>query len=315
MSFVGRLWVRRGSEGSLGAKVASAFRLHEVVDGVHAAIAVPGEGAQGNAAIVDMGDRTLVFDTLVTPAAGEALAGDAERLTGRRAALVVNSHWHADHVLGNQAFAGAEIIATPTTRELMEGHRIAELLPPQVEAMGRLVAEETDPATKASLAATLAEGRRLLAALPTLRRTFPTVLFERHLTLRGSGRRADLLCLGGGHTRSDAFLHLPDDGVLITGDLVMVGVMPLLSHGDAAGWRQILASVRSLGAQRIIPGHGPVGGPEDLDRTDGYLAWVTELAAADPEAAPRVALPARFAGWRSAHLHAANLRSLLPPRP
>lgn len=291
--------------------MAAPFRLHRVVEGVHAAIAVPGEGAQGNAAIVDLGDRTLCFDTMLTPAAGEALAAAAERLTGRRATLVVNSHWHADHVLGNQAFAGAEIVATPTTRELMLAHAIAEKLPPQVEGLAKLAAEETDPATRAALGETLAEGRHLLAALPTLRRRFPTLLFERRLTLQGSHRRAELLSVGGGHTRSDAFLHLPDDGVAVTGDLVMGGAMPLLSDGDAGDWRQILARLRGLGVQHLVPGHGAVGGLEDLAGIDDYLAWITELVATDPEAAPRTPLPLRFAGWRSAHLHGANLKSLL----
>ena len=291
--------------------VATPFRLLEVVDGVHAAIALPGEGAQGNAAIVDLGDRTLCFDTLLTPGAGEALAAAAERLTGRRATLVVNSHWHADHVLGNQAFTGAEIIATPTTRELMLAHRIAEKLPPQVEGLEKLVAEETDRARKEGFAETLAEGRHLLSALPTLRRTFPTLLFNRHLALHGSRRRVDLLCLGGGHTRSDSFLHLPDDGVLIMGDLVMAGVMPLLSNGDAEEWRRILGHAREFRARHIVPGHGPAGGPDHLEWTDEYLAWLTEIVAADPEEAARVPLAAPFSGWRSAHMHAANVTSLL----
>ena len=50
-------------------------------------------------------------------------------LTGRTAALVVNTHWHSDHVSGNQVFAGAEILATPRTVEL-----IAETSSPDVAA-------------------------------------------------------------------------------------------------------------------------------------------------------------------------------------
>jgi glyoxylase-like metal-dependent hydrolase (beta-lactamase superfamily II) len=94
------------------------FLLERVADGVYAALARPGAGALGNAAIVDLGDRALVFDTFLMPQAARGLRGAAESLTGRPVAYVVNSHFHADHVCGNQVFADATIIATEQTRGL-----------------------------------------------------------------------------------------------------------------------------------------------------------------------------------------------------
>lgn len=291
--------------------MAAPFDLVPVADGVHAAIAVPGAGAQGNAAIVNLGDRTLVFDTLLTPAAGLALREAAERLTGRQPTLVVNSHWHADHVLGNQVFApGAVFIATEPTREWMLAHRIAERLPPQLAALQEQLAGETDEAARAAIAETLLEGRHLAAALPGLRRVYPDVLFDRRLTLQGEGRRADLLCWGGGHTSSDTFLYLPDDRVAVMGDLVMSGVMPLVT-GDASEWRRILERVRELRLERVVPGHGPPGGPDDVEGTDAYLAWVIEVTRSHGEDALRVPLPAPFASWTHGISHAGNVRALL----
>jgi glyoxylase-like metal-dependent hydrolase (beta-lactamase superfamily II) len=292
--------------------MALPFELQQVADGVHAAIAVPGAGAQGNAAIVDLGDRTLVFDTLLTPEAGNALCQAAERLTGRPPAHVVNSHWHADHVLGNQAFApGAVFIGTERTRELMLAHRIAERLPPQVAGLEERLAGETDQAARVAIAETLSEARHLMSALPGLRRVYPDVLFERRLALQGSERRADVLCYGGGHTRSDAFVHLPGERVALMGDLVMAGVMPLLAHGDAREWRRMLEEVRALDVDRIVPGHGRAGGPADLDLTDAYLAWAIEVAASGGKAALEVPLPEPFAAWTHGIAHAVNMQALL----
>lgn len=96
------------------------YRLREVGEGVWAAVASPGSEARANAGIVDLGDETLVFDTFMHPGPALALRDDAQRLTGRLPEIVVNSHWHADHVRGNQVFAGAEILATPRTKELVE---------------------------------------------------------------------------------------------------------------------------------------------------------------------------------------------------
>jgi glyoxylase-like metal-dependent hydrolase (beta-lactamase superfamily II) len=93
------------------------YRLDEIADGVVAAIATPDGGGRGNAAIVRLNGQTLVFDTGMTPQAGEELCEVAETLGPVR--WVVNSHWHADHIRGNQAFGDAEIVATTRTKELI----------------------------------------------------------------------------------------------------------------------------------------------------------------------------------------------------
>src|SRR5262249_56517697 len=91
----------------------------------------PGVGAMGNAAIVDLGERTLVFDTFLTTAAARELRETAERLTGRPASLVVNSHRHADHVMGNQVFVpDAVVISTANTRERLRITPLSPHLPP-----------------------------------------------------------------------------------------------------------------------------------------------------------------------------------------
>jgi len=76
------------------------FHLERVADGIYAAVVKPGTGAWGNAGIVDLGDKTVVFDTFATPQAARDLKVMAEQLTGRAVEVVVNSHRHIDHVGG-----------------------------------------------------------------------------------------------------------------------------------------------------------------------------------------------------------------------
>jgi Metallo-beta-lactamase superfamily len=98
------------------------YRLLEVADGVHAAIDVPGGGAAGNAAIVDLWGTTLVFDTGMTPQAGAELRRAAEEVAP--VSVVVNSHWHADLGLpGGDGRAQAEL--SPGARRLTEAVRVA----------------------------------------------------------------------------------------------------------------------------------------------------------------------------------------------
>src|SRR5512137_1203789 len=96
------------------------FHLERLADGVSAAINSEEGWAICNAGIIDLGDRTLVYDTFTSPQAASDLRDAAEYLTGRPARMVVNSHYHNDHIWGNQAFGPeVDIISTTKTRELI----------------------------------------------------------------------------------------------------------------------------------------------------------------------------------------------------
>ena len=99
------------------------FRLKQIAEGAYAVIATESGAAFSNAGIIDLGDVTLIFDTLMTPKAAKDLQAAAEQLTGRPATYVVNSHHHADHWSGNRGFADhVTIISTDQTREQMTTH-------------------------------------------------------------------------------------------------------------------------------------------------------------------------------------------------
>src|SRR5262249_52304603 len=168
------------------------YDLHEVGEGVWAAIVDDDLPAVGNAAIVDLGDATLVFDTTLSLELAERLREDARRLTGRDPSILANSHWHGDHMLGNQAFTGIRIVSTARTKELIE-----------------TVGAERLEANKAAFRE---ESPELLAIVLTP----PTETFDEVLDLG----RAELLTYGGGHTESDAVLWVADAGVLLAADLV-----------------------------------------------------------------------------------------------
>ena len=89
------------------------FRLERLSEGVYAAIHRSGGWAIGNAGIVDLGDRTLVFDTTYSPQAGADLRAAAEALFGRRVGLVVNT-------TGTAITSGA---TRPSTQQLPSSRR------------------------------------------------------------------------------------------------------------------------------------------------------------------------------------------------
>ncbi len=81
------------------------FSIVELADGVYAALHNGRGAAFSNAGVIDLGGKTVVFDTTKSPAAGTELARQALELTGNPASIVIISHHHDDHWMGNQAFS------------------------------------------------------------------------------------------------------------------------------------------------------------------------------------------------------------------
>ncbi|MBK9708318.1 MAG: MBL fold metallo-hydrolase [Acidobacteria bacterium] len=111
----------------------------------------------------------------------------------------------------------------------------------------------------------LSEGSKAPAILPTISIT------ER-LTLHRGKRIIDIRYLGSGHTAGDLVIHLPNEGILITGDLV-VWPVPLVGNPQSriGDWASTIEKMLALRPAIIVPGHGPVM------RDDSYLILLAEL--------------------------------------
>ena len=114
--------------------VSEHFRLETVGRGLVAAIHQESGAAIANAGIIDLGDSTMVFDTFISPAAAKDLRQAAEILTGRPVSYVFNSHYHNDHIRGNQEFPDAQIISTSKTFDLIQTDGMEELAWDQANA-------------------------------------------------------------------------------------------------------------------------------------------------------------------------------------
>jgi cyclase len=255
------------------------YRLEEIANGVVAAIATPEGGGRGNAAIVRLDRDVLVFDTGMTPQAGAELREAGQRLG--RVRWVVNSHWHGDHVRGNQAFDDAEILATARTKELIET-RAAEQLAEQkaTDFDSVLDSRRTDPRRRypldKSFEARVEGVRQLASTIAAVELRPPTRTFDDRLELAPG---CTLFTLGGGHTESDALLVAADRRVAVVGDLLCVEMHPWIGHGDPDRWIEILHELETLDVDCFVPGHGRVATAEDVRALRDHL----RAFLADPE--------------------------------
>lgn len=259
------------------------FTLHHLCDGVYAAVAKPGQGAWSNAGIIDLGDNLLVFDSLSTPSAGEELRRQAESLTGKKVKYLINSHYHGDHVFGNQVFSDATIISTYVTEKLCKEKNKIEGYEKEKQDMNQYLLQlkskidsTEDIIIKTSLINQYQEMSKVLDDLSQLQIVLPSMLFEEKLTITGSDKTVELYCLGGGHSPSDTFMYLPKEKIAFMGDLVTEDLhVPIY---DPEEFLNILKRVKQIDINIMVPGHGNIADLTVCNSLIDYLSYMTQRA-------------------------------------
>ncbi|MFI6846766.1 MBL fold metallo-hydrolase [Kitasatospora sp. NBC_00085] len=223
----------------------------EVGEGVFAYVQPDGSWFLNNTAFLVGRQGVISIDTCATESRTRAYLDAVAGVTRGPVRTLVNTHHHADHTFGNYLLPGATII----------GHEQARA---EVMAFGRPynrgVWNEID------------FGEFELAP--------PFLTYTDGVTLWSDELRCDVRYVGGpAHTTNDSIVHLPDRSVLFAGDLLFKGGAPFVLMGSVSGAIEVLEKVvRPLDAQTIVPGHGPVCGPEVIDEALGYLRTVQEIA-------------------------------------
>lgn len=231
----------------------------ELAPGVFAYVQATGGFCIANAGIIGggAGERATVVDALFAPAMTAALLDQVRRVTGGAPGRLIDTHHHVDHTLGNGAFpADAEIVAHARAKAEME--RVGLGVLKLITRMAPHFEGQLDGVTE----------------------RLPDTTFDGEaLELEAGGRRLRLLHFGTGHTRGDVMVHLPDERVLFAGDVAFFYVAPLAFEGHTGNWIDVCKRVLALdGVDTILPGHGPVGGKDDLRAMLGYLELVRDGA-------------------------------------
>ncbi|MYS89689.1 MBL fold metallo-hydrolase [Streptomyces sp. SID5464] len=260
-----------------------AVRLEQVADGVFAYLQPDGGWCVNNAGLVVADGQAMLVDTAATEARARRLREAVASVTGAAPTTIVNTHSHGDHTFGNFVFPEAAVIGHERARDEMLAARLhlTGLWPDVDWGDVQLVP--------------------------------PRIVFPDRLTLHLAERRVELLHLGPAHTSGDVVVWLPDSRVLFTGDIVMAGVTPFVPMGSVSGCLAALDALRGLEARVIVPGHGPVSGPEVLDDTAEYLRLLRSLAAEGaaaglhPLAIARSADLGRFGDWLDSERLVPNL--------
>lgn len=220
-----------------------------MVAGAQEAITAVNGGAIANVLVLDSSEGAIVVDTGPSLRFGEALARVARELTGKDVARVYLTHFHPDHVFGNQAFT-ADAIAAP--QGVIDGLRKTgeDFATAMYQAVGDWM-----------------RGTELV---------LPTRVIDGGYEDIGN-RRLRFLALAG-HTSSDLAIFDEATGLMIAGDLVFLDRAPTTPHADLGRWKVALATLGGIPHTLLVPGHGPAEpGARGIEQTRRWLEDIDEL--------------------------------------
>ncbi len=276
-----------------------SFQVVDVAEGVVAFVSPQTTSGviNGNAVAVIGDDGVLVVDAGQFPATTRRMITELKKRTSQPVRYLVNTHWHADHVLADgeyrAAFPGVTIVSHEQTRRLLlKNEDRVRQLPTQGPGFLAALRGALERGTRRDGTPLTADDRReienqvrdLAAVLPEMAETriVPAdVTFTETMTVHLGRRVVRLLHLGAGNTAGDVVAFVPDAKVAITGDLVVAPV-PFGYGSHPASWSDALTKLLAFEAAVLVPGHGPVMGDPAYVRTLQKLlaALRTQAAAA-----------------------------------
>jgi glyoxylase-like metal-dependent hydrolase (beta-lactamase superfamily II) len=242
-----------GSAGLLANRYLSAqggeMTLTPLSDGFHVLM-----GAGGNITILDTREGLLSVDSGLPDTAGAVLA-EVKSVAAIPVKVLIDTHWHYDHVGGNEAFGktGAEIVAHVNTLKRVSTRQHMVFMNRDVEP---------------------------LAAIGLPKKTFTT---QQKMTF--GLETMEIVHHPPSHTDGDTTVFFPKPNILATGDLLFNGAYPFIDYssgGSIEGMIQSSAVILKMAdAQtKIVPGHGALATRADVQKFHDVLADVNEAVSA-----------------------------------
>ena len=223
-----------------------------------------------NSGVIVGDDGVMVVDARATPVLARELMERIRTVTDKPIKYVLLSHYHAVRVLGASAYGAQHIIASQGTYELIR-ERGQQDFDSEAQRFPRLF--------------------RAVETVPGL--TWPTLVFDKSLTIFMGNREVQIMHLGKGHTKGDTVAWLPKEKVLFSGDLVEYGAAPYCGDAHFREWPETLEKLRALGAEKLVPGRGdalmtPAEVNRAIDGTQGFLREMTREVEAGVRAGRRL---------------------------
>ncbi|MET0310184.1 MAG: MBL fold metallo-hydrolase [Sphingomonas sp.] len=237
--------------------------LHDIGNGCWGYILPDGSWGWSNAGLIEDSGETLLVDTLFDlkiTAEMLAIMKDAVPAAAQIGTLV-NTHSNGDHTFGNELVKGARIVTTSSVDADME-HVMPDAL---ADMLDRWREWEGGDFMHQVFGAFDFRGITITHATDT---------FEGALDLKVGNKQVKLIDVGPAHTKSDILVHVPEDKVVYTGDILFAGAHPAIWAGPVRNWIKACDLILGWDVDVVVPGHGPIVGKEAVREFQAYLRHV-----------------------------------------
>jgi len=215
-----------------------------------------------NPGYVVTSEGIVVIDTPQMPT--HAIKMREEILKKGRLLYIINTENHVDHIFGNHYFAGlCPVISHQDTAKGFWSTTFGE------HPYDRTVpgVQKSDP-----------EGVKLLPGKENFIVHAPTITFQTRMTLRLGSHVLELYHTPG-HTRGETTVYVPRERVAFTGDNIFSKCQMFFQEANPDNWLESLNFLKTLDADHLIPGHGPVCDKKYIPVQSAFIReWVTALA-------------------------------------
>ena len=220
--------------------------------------------AQGRKAVPNVGivvgtRSVLVIESGLGEAGGQVILDEVRKIAGEKQIYVIATHFHPEHIGGENAFPRSTIVLRPKVQEREIGESGARM----IEAFRAMSPDN----------AALLKDFSFRAA---------DIHFNRTLSLNLGGVHVDIMAAGPAHTDGDIAVLVREDGVLFTGDVVQQNYAPVLmgTQSSIASWLTQIEKLEALPAEIIVPSHSAITDRRAFEDMRAMLAFVRDRWAA-----------------------------------
>src|SRR4051812_20883925 len=255
---------------------AAGLELIRLDTGVYAAVRKDplSLAVNANSLIIVRDSDVVVVDAQFTRTATQETIAAIREITVKPVAYVINTHWHDDHLAGDQvyrdSFPGVRFVmqentaadlvtlGAPNRKQQVDGApRVADRFERLLSMGLGLDSTPVTPMERSALETAIRIVRQYVKEAAGFRAVSATDTVHQRMTL-GSGRdRIELRWYGEANTRGDLVVYLPGRGIVASGDLVGAPV-PFAFGSHPVSWVNVLDSLMALKPHVVVPGHGPV---------------------------------------------------------